>query len=273
MPIHPTAIIHPNAKIASDADIGAYVCIEGPAEIASGCVLQAHAVLAGRVRVGNDTRIGYGAIIGAPSQHLSFSADHPGEVVIGNSNTIRELCTIHRSIVPGGATRVGDHNFLMAGSHLGHDVVLGNHITIANNALLGGHVEVGDRVFIGGGTVFHQHTHVGRLVITQGISGYSKDIPPFTVGAGVNAVAGLNAIGMRRSGMNATQRQEIKNAFKLLYRSGLNITQALAGAADLDWGPDALEFFDFVRAAKKRGICDLIDSSLRNAGDAGDAGE
>ena len=273
MPIHPTAIIHPEAKISEEVEIGPYVCIEGPAEIGSGCVIQAHAILSGAVRLGSDNRIGYGAIIGAPAQHLAHAPDHPGEVVIGNGNTIRELCTIHRSIVPGGATRMGDHNFLMVGSHLGHDVLLGSHITIANNALLGGHVQVGDRVFIGGGTVFHQHTCVGRLVITQGISGYSKDIPPFTVGAGVNTVAGLNAIGMRRSGMNATQRQEIKNAFKLLYRSGLNITQALASAADLDWGPEAREFFDFVRAAKKRGICDLMDSSPRNGGDGGDAGE
>jgi UDP-N-acetylglucosamine acyltransferase len=273
MAIHSTAIIHPEAKISEEVEIGPYVCIEGPAEIGSHCVIESHAILVGAVRLGSSNRIGHGAIIGAPAQHLAFAPDHPGEVVIGNGNTIRELCTIHRSTVAGGATRMGDHNYLMAGAHLAHDVHLGSHITIANNALLGGHVQVGDRVFIGGGTVFHQHTCVGRLVITQGISGYSKDIPPFTVGAGVNTVAGLNAIGMRRSGMNAAQRQEIKSAFKLLYRSGLNVGQALAGAADLDWGPEAREFFDFVRAAKKRGICDLMDSSQRNADDAGEAGE
>jgi len=261
MPIHPTAIIHPNAKIASDADIGAYVCIEGPAEIASGCVLQAHAVLAGRVRVGNDTRIGYGAIIGAPSQHLSFSADHPGEVVIGNSNTIRELCTIHRSTAEGGATRIGHHNFLMAGTHLAHDVHLGDKVIIANNALLGGYVRVADGVFIGGGCVFHQHIRIGRLAIAQGASAFSKDIPPFTLAAERNTVAGLNAIGLRRAGLEPAQRQEIKNAFKLLYKSGLNTAQALAASEELDWGQDAREFFDFVRAAKKRGICDLLESS------------
>lgn len=260
MPIHPTAIIHPEAKIAADADIGPYVCIEGPAEIGSGCILQPHAILAGRVRIGNDTRIGYGAVIGAPSQHLSFPPDHPGEVIIGNSNTIRELCTIHRSTVEFGATRIGHHNYLMAGTHLAHDVRLGDHVTIANNALLGGHVHVADRVFIGGGCVFHQHIRVGRLAIAQGASAFSKDIPPFTMAAERNTVAGLNAVGLRRAGLDTFQRQEIKNAFKLLYKSGLNTAQALAAAAELDWGANAREFFDFVREAKKRGICDLLET-------------
>jgi UDP-N-acetylglucosamine acyltransferase len=258
--IHPTAIIHPEAKIAPDVEIGAFVCIEGPAEIGAGCVLLPHAILTGRVRLGTDNRIGYGAVIGSPSQHLSHSHDHPGEVVIGNSNTIRELCTIHRSTVEGEATRVGDHNYLMAGAHLGHDAVVGNHVIIANNALVGGHVEVADRVFIGGGSVFHQHIRVGRLAIVQGASAFSKDIPPFTMAAERNTVAGLNTVGLRRAGFDARQRQEIKNAFKLLYKSGLNTAQALVSASELDWGPEAREFFEFVQAAKKRGICDLLES-------------
>ena len=261
MPIHPTAIIHPEAKIAADVEIGPYVCIEGPAEIGSRCVLQAHAILTGRVRIGNDTRIGYGAVIGAASQHLSFPPDHPGEVIIGNANTIRELCTIHRSTAEGGATRIGHHNYLMAGTHLAHDVQLGDHVTIANNALLGGHVHVASSVFIGGGCVFHQHVRVGRLAIAQGASAFSKDIPPFTLAAERNTVAGLNAVGLRRAGLDTARRQEIKNAFKLLYKSGLNTAQALAASEELDWGEDAREFFDFVRAAKKRGICDLLETS------------
>jgi UDP-N-acetylglucosamine acyltransferase len=261
MPIHPTAIVHPDAKIAEDVDIGPYVCIEGPAEIGSRCVLHAHAILAGRVRLGNDNRIGHGAILGAPSQHLSFPPDHPGEVVIGNSNTIRELCTIHRSTVEGGATRVGDQNYLMAGAHLAHDVQIADHVIIANNSLLGGHVHVAGRVFIGGGCVFHQHVRVGRLAIAQGLSAFSKDIPPFTLAAERNTVAGLNAVGLRRAGLDASQRQEIKNAFKLLFKSGLNTAQALAASEELDWGPEAREFFDFVRDAKKRGICDLLETS------------
>jgi UDP-N-acetylglucosamine acyltransferase len=266
MPIHPTAIVHPDAKIAGDADIGPYVCIEGPAEIGSRCVIGAHAILAGRVRLGDDNRVGYGAILGAASQHLSFAPDHPGEVVIGNGNTIRELCTIHRSTLEGGATRVGDHNYLMAGAHLGHDVEIAGHVVIANNALLGGHVHVASRVFIGGACVFHQHIRIGRLAIAQGASAFSKDIPPFTLAAERNTVAGLNAVGLRRAGLDVAQRQEIKNAFKLLYKSGMNTAQALAASLELDWGPEAREFFDFVRAAKKRGICDLLETSRATPG-------
>ena len=260
MPIHPTAIIHPAARIAEDVQIGPYVCIEGPVEIGSGCTLHAHAVLVGRVRIGNNTAIGHGAVIGAPSQHLSYPPDHGGEVVIGNANTIRELCTIHRSTAEGGATRIGDHNYLMAGTHLAHDVQLGDHVTIANNSLLGGHVQVADRVFIGGGCVFHQHIRVGRLVIAQGASAFSKDIPPFTLAAERNTVAGLNTVGLRRAGLDAPRRQEIKNAFKMLYKSGLNTAQAILASEGLDWGEDAREFFEFVRAAKKRGICDLLET-------------
>jgi UDP-N-acetylglucosamine acyltransferase len=261
MAIHPTAIIHRDAVIAEGVEIGPYVIIEGPAEIGARTAIHAHAVLTGKVRIGNDTYIGHGAIIGTPSQHLAHKPDHPGEVSIGSFNTIRELATIHRSTIEGGATQVGDHNYLMAGTHLAHDVRLGDHIIIANNALLGGGVDVADRVFIGGGCVFHQHIRVGRLAITQGNAGFGKDIPPFTIGTGVNLVAGLNVIGLRRAGLDAARRQEVKNAFKLLYKSGLNTTQALAAAAELDWGPEGREFFDFVKNARKRGICALADTN------------
>ncbi len=268
MPIHPTAIIHPEAQIAQDADIGPFVCIEGPAQIGARCVLQAHVVLTGRVRIGEDTRIGYGAIIGAASQHLSHPPDHPGAVEIGAGNTIRELSTIHRSTLEGGATRIGSHNYLMAGSHLAHDVQLGDRVIIANNALLGGLVLVGDGVFIGGGCVFHQHIRIGQLAIVQGASAFSKDIPPFTLAAERNMVAGLNIVGLRRAGFDTARRQEIKSAFKLLYKSGLNTAQALAAATEMDWGADAMEFFDFVRSATRRGICDLLESA-RTGADSG----
>jgi UDP-N-acetylglucosamine acyltransferase len=260
MPIHPTAIIHPNARIAGDVEIGPYVCIEGVAEIGPGCVILAHAVLVGVVKMGSNNRIGHGAILGAPSQHLAHGPGHPGQVIIGNGNTIRELATIHRSTAEGGSTRVGDGCYLMAGTHLGHDSALGDGVIIANNSLLGGHVHVADKVFIGGGCVFHQFVRVGRLAIAQGASAFSKDIPPFTLAAERNTVAGLNSVGLRRAGLDAAQRQEIKAAFRLLYKSGLNTAQALEAAADLEWGAEGREFWDFVRDAKKRGICDLLET-------------
>lgn len=261
MKIHPTAFIHADAHLADDVEIGPYVCIEGPAKIGAGCVLQAHAVLSGEVQMGTNNRIGYGAVIGGWPQDLSFQPERRSSVVIGDHNTIREYCTIHRASAEGGSTRLGDHNFLMAGAHLAHEVRVGHHTIIANNCLLGGHVEVQDRVFLGGGSVFHQFIRIGRLVIVQGGSAFSKDIPPFMLGAERNTVAGLNFIGMRRAGFSLERRQEVKAAFKLLYKSGLNTAQALAQARTRAWGEEGRAYFDFVAAAQRRGICDLLESS------------
>ena len=261
MPIHPTAIIHPSAQISDHAEIGAYVCIEGAAVVGDGCVLQSHAVLSGDVTLGKGNRVGHGAVIGAWPQDLAFKPERKSAVIIGDGNTIREHCTIHRATGEGSATRIGSHNFLMAGAHLAHEVVIGDHNIVANNALLGGHVHVADRVFIGGGCVFHQGMRIGRLAICQGASAFSKDIPPFTLAAERNTVAGLNVVGLRRAGLDATQRQEIKAAFKLLYKSGRNTAQALAAAREREWGESARAFFEFVAAAKKRGICDLLESA------------
>lgn len=263
--IHPTAIIHPDAELGSDVIIGPYAVIEGPAIIGDGCEIQAHAVIGGHVELGKDNLIGYGAIIGGDPQDFAFQPEVSSTVRIGNGNKIREYSTIHRGTTEGSATVIGDGCFLMAGAHLAHNVVLGNHVIIANNALLGGHVQVGERVFIGGGCVFHQFIRIGRLAICQGASAFSKDIPPFTTAAERNSIAGLNVVGLRRAGFSPAQRAEIKEAFRLLYRSHMNTTQALASVKELQLGAEAREFFDFVAAAKKRGICALL--AARQGGD------
>jgi UDP-N-acetylglucosamine acyltransferase len=255
---HPTAVIHPDAELANAVEIGPYAVIEGPARIGAGCVIQAHAIIGGHVAMGERNLVGYGAVIGADPQDFAFKPDVRSEVRIGNDNRIREYTTIHRGTTEGSATIVGDHCFLMAGTHLGHNVRLGNHVVIANNSMLGGYVQVEDRVFIGGGCVFHQFIRVGRLAICQGASGFSKDIPPFTMAAGRNSVAGLNVVGLRRAGIGSERRMEIKAAFTLLYRSGLNVKQALAAASERSGNEEVQAFWDFVRAAGKRGLCDFL---------------
>lgn len=255
MKIHPSALVEPGAQLADDVEIGAFVCLGADVEIGAGCRIASHAVLEGRVVLGAGNVIGHGAIIGAAPQDLSFQPTTRSEVRIGSRNVIREHCTIHRGTAEASATVLGDDNFLMAGAHLGHNVRLGHKVIVANNCLLAGYVEVQDGAFLGGGCVFHQHMRVGRLAITQGASGFGKDLPPFTIGAETNYVFGLNAIGLRRAGFDAMTRAEIKRAFKLLYTSGLNTTQALEEAAGQTWGTAAAEFFTFVRAAKKRGLC------------------
>jgi UDP-N-acetylglucosamine acyltransferase len=255
MKIHRTAIVDPDAQIGGGGEIGPYSVIGSGAKIGDNTVVQSHVVIEGDVTIGAGNFIGHGAIIGPPPQDLGFSPDRKTKVDIGNENVIREYCTIHRGSPEGSATKIGDKNFLMVGVHVGHNCEIGNNVIIANNCLLAGHVRVDDQAFLGGGSTFHQYMHVGRLVMVQGSSAFGKDLPPFTIAAERNSIFGINAIGLKRAGFSAKDRDEIKNAFKLLYASGLNISQALGKAASMNLGAPAREFFDFVANAKKRGIC------------------
>lgn len=257
MKIHPSAMVAPGAQLADDVEIGPFVVIGRTVEIGARTVVQSHAVIEGAVRLGTDNQIGHGTIIGGVPQDLGFSPGTRSSVEIGDGNVIREHVTIHRGTAEGSATRVGDRNFLMAGAHLGHNCEIGNKVIIANNCLLGGYVTVEDGAFLGGGCVFHQFMRVGRLAITQGTSGFGKDIPPYVAAAGINKVIGLNVVGLRRAGFDARDRAEIKAAFRLLYESGLNVSQALTQAREKDWRAPAQIFFDFVAGSKRRGICAL----------------
>ena len=255
--IHPTALVDQGARIGDDVEIGSFSIIGPEVVIGDDTIVQSHVVIEGEVAIGTRNFIGHGAIIGAPPQDVSFTPERKTRVEIGNDNVIREYCTIHRGSAEGSATKIGDKNFLMAGAHLGHNCTIGNNVIIANNCLLGGHVRVDDGAFLGGGGVFHQHMRIGRLALTQGASGFSKDIPPFLIAAEINYIFGVNVIGLRRAGFSGRDRDEIKAAFKLLYMSGLNISQALKKAATMEFGAPAREFFAFVAAAGKRGICPL----------------
>jgi UDP-N-acetylglucosamine acyltransferase len=253
--IHPSAIVDPGAKIGKEVEIGPYSIVGANVTIGERSTIQSHVVIEGEVTVGAGNVIGHGVIIGAPPQDVSFSADRKTSVVIGDNNVIREYCTIHRGTVEDTATTIGDNNFLMAGAHIGHNCEIGHNVTFANNCLLAGYVRVDDQAFIGGGSTFHQHMRVGRLVMVQGSSAFGKDLPPFTLAAERNSIMGLNIIGLRRAGYSAEDRKEIKEAFKLIYLSGLNTSQALDKAAAMKVGAPAREFFDFVAEAKKRGLC------------------
>jgi UDP-N-acetylglucosamine acyltransferase len=252
--IHSTAIIDSKAEIDSEVDIGAYVVIEGGVKIGQGTKVLSHVVITGSVSIGKNNKIGHGSIIGGYPQDLSFDPTSDTHVTIGDDNMIREHCTIHRGTKPGSATVVGTGNLLMAGTHLGHNVSLGNQLIVANNVLLGGYASVGDRAFLGGGSVVHQFTKIGEMAILQGTTAVSKDVPPFAAAAGRNSVVGMNVVGMRRSGFDALLRQEAKEAFTLLYHSGLNRSQAIAESQKKTWSPQVCRFWEFVKNSK-RGIC------------------
>ena len=253
--IHPTAIVDSAAQLGADVEIGPFSIIGPQTLIGEKTTVQSHVVIEGEVAIGSGNFIGHGAIIGAPPQDVSFLPERKTRVEIGNENIIREYCTIHRGSAESSATKIGDKNFLMAATHIGHNCLIGNNIVIANNCLLAGHVRVDDGAFLGGGSTFHQFMHIGRLVMVQGSSAFGKDLPPFVIAAERNFVFGVNVVGLRRAGFSAKDRDEIKAAFKLIYLNGLNISQALEKAAKTKFGAPAREFLDFAANAKKRGIC------------------
>ena len=253
--IHSTAIIDARAQIDPTAEIGPYAIIDGPAQIAAGVKVLAHAQLVGKVTVGAGTIIGRAAIIGGEPQDLGFDPLADSEVVLGTENTIREHVTIHRGSKPGGVTRIGDRNFLMAGSHLAHDVVLGNNNIIANAALLAGHIQVGNNTFIGGGAVFHQFIRIGDFCVVQGNGGFGKDIPHYCAAQRINRVTGLNVIGLRRNGFTSEDRAAIKALFHTLFCSGRNLSEAVAEAATHEWPEKARRLLEFVQAPSKKGVC------------------
>lgn len=254
--IHPTALVDSNAELADDVVVGPWVIVESGAKIGAGCHLLAHSFVGAHVRMGANNKVGYGAVLGADPQDLDFEPSMKSEVVIGDGNVFREYVTVHRGAGEGTTTVIGDNNFLMVGAHIGHNATIGNKVIIANNCLLAGYVEVHDRANLGGGSVYHQFIRIGQLAMVQGGTRFSKDIPPYLMAYGYNQVSGVNAVGLRRAGLSSVLRNEIKNAFRLIYREGFNVSQALEEAQQRTWSPESNYFFDFITQAKRRGICE-----------------
>jgi UDP-N-acetylglucosamine acyltransferase len=255
MPIHPTAIVHKNAELGANVSIGPYAVIDDKVQIADGVTIGPHVVVHKYVSLGQNCVIHAHAVIGDLPQDLVYQ-DCVSYVKVGAGVVIREGATIHRGTKPNTATEVGSDCYLMAYSHLAHNVRLGNNVVVCNGALLAGYVEVGDRAFISGNCVIHQFTRIGRIAMLGGNCGISKDILPFCTTKSVtpNCVLGLNVVGMRRAGINAADRLKIKSAFTTLYKSGLNISQAVARLKNEDNSPYAREYAEFIESSK-RGIC------------------
>jgi len=252
--IHPTALLSDEVTVAPDAIIGPYCVLEGHITIGSKTRLAAGVHVFGRVEIGAENTIHSHAVIGDLPQDLSFDPQADTGVSIGDRNTIRENVTIHRATQESGNTVVGNDCLLMAGVHLGHDSCLSNHVILANNTLLGGFVTVGSRVFLGGGTVVHQFVKVGSYGMTQGNSGLSQDLPPYCISHGINLLAGLNSVGLRRNNFDAEQRKEIKTLFKALLSSNKNRSEALTEIEKSSWSPQGRLLIDAVKNPSRKGI-------------------
>lgn len=255
MSIHPTALVSPKAEIHSSVQIGPFVIIEEDVSIAEGCNIAAAAQILNGSRIGANCEIGHCAIIGAAPQIRGFDSSIRSGVSLGERNVVREHCTLHRGGIEGTHTILGDDNFLMVGVHLGHDCVVGNSNTMANGCLLGGHVIVADHCFLGGGTMFHQHVRVGSYVMAQGLGGFSQDLPPYVIGAKINEVAGINAVGLSRGGFSPATRKAIKEAFASVYRGCTPLKERLEAVRKESLIPEVQVFYDFLNADSKKGLC------------------
>jgi UDP-N-acetylglucosamine acyltransferase len=251
--IHPTAIIHPQARLDSTVSVGPFAVIEEGVELGADCVVGPHVYLTGLTVIGAGNKFHAGCVIGDAPQDLKYR-NEPTRLRIGDHNVFREHVTIHRSTTPDGETVIGSNNYLMVNCHIAHNCQLGDHIIIVNGALLAGHVTVHDRAFISGNCLIHQFTRIGTLTMMQGKAGIGQDLPPFTMAHGINRICGLNAVGLRRAGFTAEQRIELKRLYHLLFRSGKNLRAALAEARQAFISAPAKVMLDFIADAK-RGVC------------------
>ena len=252
---HPTALIHPNAQLADDVEVGAYSIIGEHVEIAAGTIIGPHVVIHGHTRIGQRNRIFQFCSLGEIPQDKKY-ANEPTRLEIGDDNTIREFCTFNLGTEQdGGVTRVGNHNWIMAYVHLAHDCQVGNHTIFANNAQLAGHVEVGDYAILGGFTVVHQFVKIGAHIITGMGTILLQDVPPYTLVSGnPSAPHGINSEGLKRRGFTSPAIMAIKRAYKTLYKSGLSFADAQAEIqTQVETYPELQRLAEFL-AQSKRGI-------------------
>lgn len=250
--IHSTAIISPEAEIAADVEIGPYAIVGDNCTVGPGCVISPRATLERNVTLGANVKVGIGTILGGLPQDLKFAGEET-TVEIGEGTVIREYTTINRGTAQSFKTTVGKNCLLMSYVHLAHDCHIGNNVILSNVVQLAGHVTVEDRAIVSGLTAAHQFVRIGRQSFIGGCSRVSKDIPPFLKAVG-NPVKlyGLNTVGLQRGGMDDNTIRELKRAYRLLFRSDLNVTQAIERAQnELEVLPEVRELLRFVEASER----------------------
>ncbi|MBI4589034.1 MAG: acyl-ACP--UDP-N-acetylglucosamine O-acyltransferase [Candidatus Rokubacteria bacterium] len=250
--IHPTAIIDPRSRLGEGVSVGVYSVIGPEVMLGAGCQVGHHVVLEGKVSVGERSRIGHGSVIGAPPQDLKYREGTPSGVRIGADTVIRECVTVHRATREEGWTQIGDHCLVMSTSHIAHDCKIGDHVIIINYAGITGHVAVEDWATVGGLSGIHPFARIGAYAYIGGCSKVMQDVPPAVIADGVPATArAVNVIGLRRAGVDAESRKQLRAAFQILYRSGLaprSATQRIR--AELPPSPLVSLLVEFVQASR-----------------------
>ncbi|HLH16966.1 MAG TPA: acyl-ACP--UDP-N-acetylglucosamine O-acyltransferase [Bryobacteraceae bacterium] len=260
MPIDPSAAIaasarvHPDAVIGPGVRIGEFCIVESDVAIGAQCVLEPYVYIKRWTTLGERNEISAGTVLGTDPLDKGFTGER-SYLRIGSGNKIREHYTISRGTKPESVTEIGDGNYIMTSGHIAHNCKLGNNIVVASCALLAGYVEVEDQAFISGGVVVHQFSKIGRLAMIGGNTRINSDVPPFFLYAGYNVEAkGLNLVGLKRAGYQASDVSVLKKAYQLLYRSGLKLEQALARIESEIPSPETLHLVAFIRRSE-RGIC------------------
>ena len=250
--IHPTAIVHPEARLGPNCIIGPYCIIGEHVELGEGCQLHAHVVIDGHTKLGKSNEVYPFASLGLKTQDLKWSGGVT-RVEIGDHNTIREGVTVHSATEDGGVTRVGSNNNLLAYTHVAHDCTVGSNVIMSNVATLAGHVTVEDNVIIGGLTAVHQFCRIGRLAMVGGCSRVLQDIPPFMLAEGSPAAPRtINKIGLERNGISEEAQVAMRQAYKILHRAGLTISNALERIEkEIPALPEVQHFISFVRASER----------------------
>ena len=247
--IDPRAIVHPGAQLAADVSVGPFSIIGEHVRIGPRCRIGPHVVIDGHTTMGADNQVSPFASIGGPPQDKKYAGE-PTRLEIGDRNVFRESCTVNRGTTHDkGVTRIGDDVLVMAYAHIAHDCIIGNKTIFANCASLGGHVEVGDWVIIGGLAAIHQFVKIGAHAFVGGSSALTRDIPPYVMAAGNPCVPHtVNAEGLKRRGFDEAQIRNIKNAYRILYRSDLKLAEAIARLEPLVAAqPELRPFVEFIQ--------------------------
>lgn len=255
MLISELAVIDPGAQIGNNVKIGPFCYIGKDVIIGDDCELNSHVVIKGPTTIGKGNRFFQFASIGEECQDLKYKGE-PTQLIIGDNNTFRESCTIHRGTIQDNSlTQIGSNNLFMAYTHVAHDCMVGSHCILANNASIAGHVHVGDWAILGGMTAVHQFCHIGAHSFVAASSLILKDIPPYVMASGSAAKPfGLNSEGLKRRGFSPEIISEIKRAYKVVYRQGNSVEEAIAALAKLaEQHPEIKLFSDFIQASS-RGI-------------------
>lgn len=253
--IHPTALIDSRAKIADDVSIGPYSIIGPDVEIGAGCEIGPHVVINGPTLLGQRNRIFQFASVGEACQDKKYAGE-PTRLVIGDDNVVRESVTLHRGTVQDrGETTIGSRNLFMAYAHVGHDCVIGNDCIFANAATLAGHVKIGNFAILGGLSAIHQFCHMGDHAMAGGGSIITKDIAAYVIVNGNPAEThGLNLVGLRRRGFSKEAIKALSQAYKLVFRQGLTLQQAIDTLEQTASAPDELQVFIDSLKSSQRGL-------------------